>query len=268
MEELSAIEQRIQENLYELFAKQFDYARDGELFTSLANSVRQIIGKKWFESYKNARKDKQVYLLSFEYSFGNQLLKNLIKLDLLTEVKELFRKHNLNFENIKDEDIEFALGFGDLGITSGAMLELFATEKHNLYAYGLRYRRGMLKQEIINGEQVEKPDDWKVNKNPWEHEKGFSHYVNFRDFSVKAIPYDIPLLSDDGNHVNTLRLWKSFSINDLDFKKFSNGDIEESYNEINMANSIVEFLYPSESNVEGKKLRLRQEYFFASSSIQ
>ncbi|MFM1541679.1 glycogen/starch/alpha-glucan phosphorylase [Helcococcus ovis] len=268
MRDISDIEQRIQDNLYELFAKQFDCARDGELFTSLANSVRQIIGKKWFESYACARKDKQVYLLSFEYSFGNQLLKNLIKLDLLNEVKELFKKHNLNFEDIKDEDIEFALGFGDLGITSGAMLDLFASEKHNIYAYGLRYRRGMLKQEIVNGEQIEKPDDWKVNKNPWEHEKGFSHYVNFKDYAVKAIPYDIPLLSNDGNHVNTLRLWKSFSINDLDFKKFSNGDIEDAYKDINRANSIVEFLYPIESNIEGKKLRLRQEYFFASSSIQ
>lgn len=268
MRKYDELENQIEGNLYELFAKDFSTAREGEIFVSLANSIRRFIGKKWFESYRDNIKNKVTYILSFEYTLGDQLLKNLIKLDLLEETKELLKSKNIDFEKIKEKDIEFALGFGDMGDTTQKLLELLTSKKENMYAYGLRYRRGMLKQEIIKGEQVEKPDDWQINKNPWEHEKGFSHFVNFKDFSVKAIPYDIPVLSNDGNFVNTLRLWKSFSINDLDFQMFSNGQILDSYDEINRANSIVEFLYPSESNKEGRKLRLMQEYFFASSCIQ
>lgn len=268
MSKYDDLENNIQANLYELFAKDFSSARNGEIFSSLANSLRQVIGKRWFESYRDSIKDKRVYLLSFEYSIGDQLLKNLLKLNLLDDTKVLLKNKGKDFNEIKDKDIEFALGFGDLGEVTEALLQLLTSKKQDFYAYGLRYRRGMLKQEIVEGEQIEKPDDWQVNKNPWEHEKGFSHFVHFKDLSVKAIPYDIPIVSNDGNHVNTLRLWKSFSINDLDFKMFSEGDILNSYNEINRANSIVEFLYPSDNSKEGKKLRLMQEYFFASSCIQ
>ena len=126
----------------------------------------------------------------------------------------------------------------------------------------------MLKQEIIDGRQIEKPDDWKVNKNPWEHEKGFSHNIIFSDYEVEAIPYDIPIVSNDSNRVNTLRLWKSYSKTDINFDEFSKGEINNAYNDIIRANSIVEFLYPSEGNLPGKKLRLTQEIFFASACIQ
>lgn len=262
------LEQNIENNLYELFAKDINNARDGEFFTALAYSIKQIIGKQWFKTLKSNINKKRLYILSFEYSFGDKLIKNLIKLNLLEEIKQIVKKHNKNFENIKAHDIDFALGFSELGDVTTELIEQLATYNQNVYSYGLRYRRGMLKQEIVDGKQVEKPDDWQVNKNPWEHEKAFSHIVDFKDFSVKAIPYDLPIISDDGNYINTLRLWKSFSIKNIDFEKFSNGDILNSYNDINRANSIVEFLYPNENNFEGKKLRFIQEYFFASSCIQ
>ncbi|MCT1795400.1 glycogen/starch/alpha-glucan phosphorylase [Helcococcus kunzii] len=268
MKKYDELENQIEGNLYELFAKDFSTAREGEIFASLANSIRRFIGKKWFETYRDNIKNKVIYILSYEYTIGDQLLKNLIKLDFLEETKEVLKSKNIDFDEIREKDIEFALGFGDMGDSTQKFVELLTAKKENVYAYGLRYRRGMLKQEIVQGEQIEKPDDWQINKNPWEHEKGFSHFVNFKDFSVKAIPYDIPILSNDGEYVNTLRLWKSFSINDLDFQMFSNGQILDSYDEINRANSIVEFLYPSENNKEGLKLRLMQEYFFASSSMQ
>lgn len=262
------LEKIIEDNLFELFAKDFKHARDAEVFIALSNSLRQIIGEKWFHSLYDNTSGKRIYVLSFEYSFGENLYKNLIKLNLLNEVKEILNKHNIDFERINQQDLEFALGFGDLGEISSYLLSALTNHHYNVYAYGLRYRKGMLKQEIINGKQIEKPDDWQVNKNPWEHEKGFSHNISFRDYDVTAIPYDIPIVSNDSNRVNTLRLWKSFSKTDINFDEFSKGKIENAYKDINRANSIVEFLYPSEGNLSGKKLRLTQEIFFASACIQ
>lgn len=262
------LEKIIQDNLFELFAKDFKHARDAEIFIALSNSLRQIIGEKWFHSLYDDTSSKRLYVLSFEYSLGENLYKNLIKLNLLNEVKNILKKHNIDFEAINQQDLEFALGFGDLGEISSYLVSALTNHHNNVYAYGLRYRKGMLKQEIINGKQIEKPDDWKVNKNPWEHEKGFSHDIAFSDYSVKAIPYDIPIVSNDSNSVNTLRLWKSFSKTDINFDDFSKGEIYNAYNDINRANSIVEFLYPSEGNLSGKKLRLTQEIFFASACIQ
>lgn len=262
------LEKIIEENLYELFAKNFNNARDIEIFTALANSLRQIIGKKWFHSLYDDLSSKRLYILSFEYSFGENLYQYLVKLNLLDEVIAILNKYNIDYKKINDEDLEFSLGFGDIGEISSYLLSVLTDYHKNVYAYGLRYRKGMLKQEIVDGKQIEKPDEWKVNKNPWEHEKGFSHIINFADYGVKAIPYDIPILSSDTSRVNTLRLWKSYSLEDIDFNKFSNGEYIESYRNINRANSIVEFLYPNEGNFEGKKLRLTQEYFFASACIQ
>lgn len=262
------LEKTIENNLFKLFAKDFKHARDAEFFIALANSLRQIIGEKWFHSLYDNISSKRIYVLSFEYSFGENLYKNLIKLDLLDDVKEILKKHEIKFENIEQQDLEFALGFGDLGEISSYLLSALTNHHNNVYAYGLRYRKGMLKQEIIDGKQIEKPDDWKVNKNPWEHEKGFSHNIIFSDYEVEAIPYDIPIVSNDSNRVNTLRLWKSYSKTDINFDEFSKGEINNAYNDIIRANSIVEFLYPSEGNLSGKKLRLTQEIFFASACIQ
>lgn len=262
------LEKSLINNLYELFAKDVNRARDVEIFTSLAYSIKQRVGKKWFESLLQNSDKKRLFILSFEYSFGDKLFKNLVKLDLLDETKSVLEKYNKNFDDIVAQDIDFALGFSELGDLSTELIEQLANNKENVYSYGLRYRRGMLKQEIVNGEQIEKPDDWQVNRNPWEHEKSFSHIVRFKDFAVKAIPYDLPILSNDGEYANTLRLWKSHSIENLDFKKFSSGNILESYENINRSNAIVEFLYPDENTLEGSKLRLMQEYFYASASIQ
>ena len=268
MNNLEELELSIENNLYKSFAKNFEHARIQEIYTAVASSVRQIVGEKWFHSLYDNLKAKRLYILSFEYTFGDNLFNHLIKLNIYDDLAKILSKHNIDIQDVIEQDLEFALGFGDLGYVSGYLLEYLASHHKNVYAYGLRYRKGMLKQEIINGEQIEKPDDWRVNNNPWEHEKGFSHVVNFKNDSVKAIPYDIPVMGREADVVNTLRLWKSFSMNDLDFNSFSKGKIQKAYEEINRANSIVEFLYPSESNQEGRKLRLTQEYFFVDASIQ
>ncbi|MDO4778830.1 MAG: glycogen/starch/alpha-glucan phosphorylase [Tissierellia bacterium] len=262
------LEDKIEENLFETFAKDMSLARDGEIYTSLAKTIRMLIGKIWNETVKKSRDESVLYLLCFEYSLGNILLTNAAKLGILDEVKTVLKRHGRSFEDIQKNDFEFALGFGDLGTLTGASLDYLANNNQNVYAYGLRYRKGMLKQEIINGSQVEKPDDWKVNNNPWEHEKEFSHFVDFKNNKIKAIPYDIPILGKDSMRVNTLRLWKSESVHDIDFMKFSEGRIQEAYKEINEANAIVEFLYPKEDTHNGRKLRLSQEYFFASACVQ
>ena len=134
------LEKTIENNLFKLFAKDFKHARDAEVFIALANSLRQIIGEKWFHSLYDNISSKRIYVLSFEYSFGENLYKNLIKLNLLNDVKEILKKHEINFENIEQQDLEFALGFGDLGEISSYLLSALTNHHNNVYAYGLRYR--------------------------------------------------------------------------------------------------------------------------------
>lgn len=262
------LESKIKENLYELFAKDFDSARDSEIFISLARTLRLLVGKKWNENLKNNRTKKVLYLLSFEYSLDNLLLSNSIKLGVLDDITLILKKYGKDFEKIQKYDKEFSLGFGDLGTLTGASIDYSASYGRNVYAYGLRYRNGMLKQEIIDGRQVEKIDNWKINKNPWEHSKEFYHQIELKNSIIKAIPFDIPVIGASSDCVNTIRLWKSSSKEDIDFEKFSEGHIHESYKKINEANSIVEFLYPQEDTYNGRVLRLSQEYFFASACIQ
>lgn len=262
------IQNKIEENLYEFFAKDIKTARDSEIYIAIAKTLRLMIGKIWHESMVNTRQDKTLYILSFEYSLGTRLVSNAIKLDLIDDLVEVLERYGRDFDKICDQEIESQLGFGELGIISTAMLESLANLEENTHAYGLRYRKGMLKQEIIDGTQIEKPDDWKDYKNPWEHEKSFSHLVKFKDDTYKAIPYDFPIVGDRNNSANTLRIWKSESTKDIDFNLFSQGKIIEAYEDINRANSIVEFLYPQEDTLEGRKLRLSQEYFFASATMQ
>lgn len=261
------LQRKIEENLYEFFAKDMKNARDSELYMAIAKTLRLMIGKNWFESVQRIKKDKTLYILSFEYSLGTRLTSNSLKLDVLDELKEILADNGKDFDKIVDQELESALGFGDLGLMSAAMLDTLTNLDQNVYAYGLRYRKGMLKQLIVNGEQVEEPDDWKNYKNPWEHEKGFYHEINVSGTDIKAIPYDYPIVGNKNDNINTLRLWKSESTNDIDFKHFSEGKIQQSYTEINKANSIVEFIYPQEDSYEGRKLRLSQEYFFASASM-
>lgn len=262
------LQDKIKENLYEFFAKDFESARDSEIYMAISKTLRLLIGKNWYNSLVDGRKNKTLYILSFEYSLGTRLVTNAIKLDIIDELKEILQENNKDFEKIANQELESALGFGDLGRVSADILDSLSSLGVSCHAYGLRYRKGMLKQEIINGEQIEKPDDWEVYKNPWEHEKGFYHKVKYKDYNLKAIPYDVPIVGSKNNHVNTLRLWKSESFEDIDFNLFSQGKIQESYKNINNANSVVEFLYPQEDSYEGRKLRLSQEYFFASASIQ
>ncbi|MDO5026615.1 MAG: glycogen/starch/alpha-glucan phosphorylase [Tissierellia bacterium] len=262
------LQRKIEENLYEFFAKDMKSARDSELYIAIAKSLRYIIGKNWFRSVQKIKKEKTLYMLSFEYSLGTRLTSNARKLGVIKELKELLQDAGRDFSLIRDQEIESALGFGDLGIMSSEMLDSLTNLDQNVYAYGLRYRKGMLKQEIVNGAQVEKPDDWKEYKNPWEHEKGFYHKLNVGGLDIKAIPYDYPIVGNRNEKINTLRLWKSESENDIDFNLFSKGRIQDSYADINKANSIVEFIYPQEDTYEGRKLRLSQEYFFAAASIR
>ena len=263
-----SLQNKIEENLYEFFAKDINSARDVEIFASLAKALRLFIGMKWHETLYNTSKDKRVYILSFENSLGNRLTANAVRLGVFNEMIRYFHDKDIDFTEISDQEYESALGFGELGVLTSIMLDSFASTSSKAYAYGLRYRKGMLKQEIVNGRQVEKPDDWKVYKNPWEHEKSFNHLVDLGDYSVKAIPYDVPIVGSGKGNIITLRLWKSESVEDINFKSFSEGHIQEAYKNINRANSIVEFLYPQEDSFEGKKLRLSQEIFFASACIQ
>lgn len=265
---MDKLEEKLRDNLYQLYAKDMRDARDWEIYKSLSLALKLRIGKDWNKSLITSRQEKRRYLLSFEYSIGNNLKKNIINLDAYDQVEKIMLKNKKDLDQIFLQDNDMELGYGDLGYLTNKLIEDGADRGENIYSYGLRYRRGMLKQEIVEGQQVEKPDDWKGYKNPWEHEKGFSHLVEGKDFSLRAVPYDVPIVGYKNKQVNTLRLWKSESLSDMDFQKFSQGEILSSYDHINRANAIVEFLYPQDSNYQGQKLRYAQEYFYASASIQ
>lgn len=258
----------IEDNLYEYFAKSIYDARDSEFYYAIAKTIKSMIGKNWNVSKKKGKKDKTLYVLSFEYSLGSRLVSNAIRLDILTELKEIIEEVGRDFEKIYDQEYEHSLGFGDLGLLSSSILDSLTNMDKKVFAYGLRYRKGMLKQLIVDGKQVEAREDWLDYKNPWEHDKSFSHTVEMKDITLKAIPYDLPIVGNKNGLVNTLRLWKSASKNDVDYRLFSEGKIQESYRDINKANSIVEFIYPQEDSLEGRRLRLSQEYFFAYASMR
>ncbi len=265
---MDKLEEKLRDNLYQLYAKDMENARDWEIYKSLSLALKLRIGKNWNKSLTGGRNEKRTYLLSFEYSLGNNLKKNMINLGEYEHVKNIMQLNKRSFEGILDQDKDMELGYGDLGYLTNKLIEDAADRGENIYSYGLRYRKGMLKQVIVEGQQVEKPDDWAGYKNPWEHEKGFSHLVEGREISLRAVPYDVPIVGYENDHVNSLRLWKSESLADMDFQNFGQGNILKSYENINRANAIVEFLYPQDSNYQGQRLRYAQEYFFASASIQ
>ena len=268
LEKKDFLKKGIEDNLYEYFAKSIDDARDSEFYYALAKTIKSIIGKNWNKSKKDNKGEKTLYVLSFEYSLGSRLVSNAIRLDIFTELKEIIEEAGRDFEKIYDREYEHSLGFGDLGLLSSSILDSLTNMDKKVFAYGLRYRKGMLKQLIIDGRQVEERGEWLDYKNPWEHDKSFSHTVDMKDITLKAIPYDLPIVGNKNGLVNTLRLWKSVSKNDVDYRLFSEGKIQESYRDINRANSIVEFIYPQEDSLEGRKLRLSQEYFFAYASMR
>ena len=280
----------ILENIKNQFRKTIDQVTDEQIFQAVAYAVRDIIVDQWIETHKTyEEKDaKTVYYLSMEFLMGRALGNNIINLKVEEVVREVLDELGVNLNAIEDQEPDAGLGNGGLGRLAACFLDSLATLEYPAYGCGIRYRYGIFEQRIIDGYQVEKPDEWLKNGNPFEVRRpeygvevkfgGFTRVIKGEDGrekyiledyqSVRAIPYDIPVVGYNNNTVNTLRLWDAEAIQSFDLQSFDRGDYNKALEQQNLARTIVEVLYPNDNHVQGKELRLKQQYFFVSATIQ
>ena len=289
--EKAAFKTAVKENVKTLYRKTIDEATPQQLFQAVSYAVKDVIIDDWIETQKRYDETdaKTVYYMSMEFLMGRALGNNLINLTAYKEVKEALDELGLDLNVIEDQEPDPALGNGGLGRLAACFLDSLASLGYAAYGCGIRYRYGMFKQKIENGYQVEVPDNWLKNGYPFElkrpeyaKEVKFGGYVaqeydeatgrvNFvqKDYqSVNAIPYDMPIVGYDNDVVNTLRIWDAEPIVDFNLDSFDKGDYHNAVEQENLARTIVEVLYPNDNHYSGKELRLKQQYFFISASLQ
>ena len=276
-------------NVRTLFRKEIEEATEQQIFQAVGYAVKDAIMDAWIATQKEYEKSdpKIVYYMSMEFLMGRALGNNLINLTFYDEVKEALEEIGLDLNTIEDQEPDAALGNGGLGRLAACFLDSLATLGYAAYGCGIRYRYGMFKQQIVDGYQVEVPDMWLKNGNPFELRRPeyaktvkFGGYVrvenrNGRNMfiqegyqSVLAVPVDLPIVGYGNNVINTLRIWDAEAINSFELDRFDKGEYEKAVEQENLARTIVEVLYPNDNHMAGKELRLKQQYFFVSASIQ
>lgn len=257
------------ENLQRITLKSFEDTSDKDRYDALCDTIMGLINQDWRRSKQKVRKERKAYYLSAEFLIGRSLGNNLINLGIYDEVKELLNEMGIDFEEIEDYEDDAALGNGGLGRLAACFMDSAASQKLSLYGYGVRYREGIFKQSIENGFQVEYGDSWIKDGDGWSiRVDSDAKIVKFRDQQVKAVPYDMPVVGFENGVVNTLRLWQSEPFREFDFAKFNNFEYDDAVAEKNRAEDITRVLYPNDMQRAGKLLRLKQQYFFCSASIQ
>lgn len=257
------------ENLQRITLKSFEDTSDKDRYDALCDTIMGLINQDWRRSKQKVRKERKAYYLSAEFLIGRSLGNNLINLGIYDEVKELLNEMGIDFEEIEDYEDDAALGNGGLGRLAACFMDSAASQKLSLYGYGVRYREGIFKQAIENGFQVEYGDSWIKDGDGWSiRVDSDAKIVKFRDQQVKAVPYDMPVVGFENGVVNTLRLWQSEPFTEFDFAKFNNFEYDDAVAEKNRAEDITRVLYPNDMQRAGKLLRLKQQYFFCSASIQ
>ncbi len=280
----------VEDYLKTLFRKSVDEASQLQIFQAVAYSVKELIVDEWFATHKEYEKQdvKTVYYMSMEFLTGRALGNNIINLKADKVIREALAEMGINLENIEDEEPDAALGNGGLGRLAACFLDSLSTLGYPAYGCGIRYKYGMFMQKIENGFQMEVPDNWLKDGNPFEmkrpeyaQEIRFGGYVrmikdeNGRECfkqegyqSVLAVPYDLPIVGYGNHIVNTLRIWDAEAIDTFQLESFDKGDYQKAVEQQNLAKNICEVLYPNDNHYAGKELRLKQQYFFVSASIK
>jgi glycogen phosphorylase len=289
--EKEAFKKEVEQNVKQLFRKTVDEASQQELYQAVSYVVKDAIIDDWIATQKQYEKDdpKIVYYMSMEFLLGRALGNNLINMTAYKEVKEALEEMGLNLNELEDQEPDPALGNGGLGRLAACFLDSLASLGYAAYGCGIRYRYGMFKQKIKDGYQEEKPDNWLKNGNPFELRRpeyakevrfggnirveyddktGDIHFKQENYESVLAVPYDYPIVGYDNHIVNTLRIWDAEPIVDFQLDSFDRGDYHKAVEQQNLAKTIVEVLYPNDNHYAGKELRLKQQYFFVSASLQ
>ena len=286
-----AFKKSVKDNVKFLYRKTIEEATQEQIFQAVSYSVKDVIIDNWLATQKayDEQDPKIVYYMSMEFLMGRALGNNLINLCAYGEVKEALEELGFDLNCIEDQEPDPALGNGGLGRLAACFLDSLATLNYAAYGCGIRYYYGMFKQKIQNGYQIEVPDNWLKNGYPFElrrpeyakevhfggyvrveydPEKGGSKFIHEGYQAVKAIPYDMPITGYDNDVVNTLRIWDAEPIVDFELDSFDKGDYKKAVEQENLARNIVEVLYPNDNHYAGKELRLKQQYFFVSASLQ
>ena len=257
------------ENLQRITLKSFDETSDKDRYDALCDTIMGLINQEWRDCKRKTRNQRKAYYFSAEFLIGRSLGNNLINLGIYDEVKELLDEVGIDFEAIENYEDDAALGNGGLGRLAACFMDSAATQGLNLVGYGVRYREGIFKQKIEDGFQVERGDSWIKNGDGWSiRVDSDAKIVRFRDQQVKAVPFDMPVVGFENEVVNTLRLWQAEPFEEFDFGKFNNYKYDQAVSEKNRAEDITRVLYPNDMQRAGKVLRLKQQYFFCSASIQ
>ena len=281
----------VKDNVKFLYRRKLEEATQEQLFQAVSYTVKDVIIDNWLDTQNAYEKQdpKIVYYMSMEFLMGRALGNNLLNLGAYGEVKEALEELGIDINALEDQEPDPALGNGGLGRLAACFLDSLATLGYSAYGCGIRYRYGMFKQEIRDGYQVEVPDAWLEEGYPFELRRPeYAKEVHFGGYvrveydqatgqnkfihegyqAVKAIPYDMPIVGYENNIVNTLRIWDAAAIEEFGFDSFDKGDYKKAVEQENLAKDIVNVLYPNDNKMSGKELRLKQQYFFVSASIQ
>ena len=280
----------VKENVKNLYRKTLDEASQQEIFQAVSYTVKDVIIDDWLATQKAFDKQdpKMVYYMSMEFLMGRALGNNMINLKMYKEVKEALGEIGLNLDEIEDQEPDPALGNGGLGRLAACFMESLATLGYAAYGCGIRYRYGMFKQKIKDGFQVEVPDNWLKNGYPFElrrpeysyevkfggyvraevTEEGKTRFVQENYQSVLAVPYDMPIVGYGNHVVASLMMWDAEPMECFELDSFDKGDYHKAVEQENLARNLVEVLYPNDNHIAGKELRLKQQYFFVSASVQ
>ena len=286
----AAFKKEVEANVKTLYRKTLKEASKQQVFQAVSYAIKDTIIDNWIatqEAY-DEQDPKIVYYMSMEFLMGRALGNNLINLQAYEGVKEALEELGLDLNIVEDQEPDAALGNGGLGRLAACFLDSLATLNYAAYGCGIRYRYGMFKQEIRDGFQIEVPDVWLADGNPFElrrpeyakevkfggyvttrmDEKGRAHFVQEGYQSVRAVPFDMPIVGYGNGIVNTLRIWDAEAVECFQLDSFDKGDYKKAVEQENLARNIVEVLYPNDNHYAGKELRLKQQYFFISASVQ
>ena len=273
-----------------LFRKSIEEADKQQIFQAVSYAVKDFIVDQWMATHKTYEEQdaKTVYYLSMEFLTGRALGNIIINLKGNKAIKEAIEEMGMDLDVIEDQEPDAALGNGGLGRLAACFLDSLSTLGYPAYGCGIRYKYGMFKQVIQDGYQVERPDDWLKDGNPFEikrpeytvevkfggyvairkDENGRDKFVQENYQLVRAVPYDLPIVGYNNNVVNTLRIWDAEAVDTFNLDSFDKGDYQKSVEQQNLARTICEVLYPNDNHIAGKELRLKQQYFFVSASVQ
>ncbi len=285
----AAFKAEVINNVKTLYRRDIDEATPQMIYQAVAYTVKDDIIDRWIATHKVYKKQnvKKVYYLSMEFLIGRLLGNNILSLGYYPQIKEALEEMGFDMNFIEDQERDPALGNGGLGRLAACFLDSLSTLGYPAYGCGIRYRYGMFKQKIKDGYQYEVPDDWLKHGYPFEVKRAeyavevkFGGYVRVEQKngrnqfiqegyrSVRAVPYDLPVVGYGNNVVNTLRIWDAEAPQEFNLESFDRGEYDKAVEEANLARTLVEVLYPNDNHISGKELRLKQQYFFISASVQ